>query len=143
MEPSLRARVRVGDPDAFSMIFEEHSRQVYNLAVRLTGSWSTAEEAVSLTFLEAWRLRASVDQEGGSLRPWLLGIAINVNRNMTRAARRHQAALSRLPPPPPVADFAEEVAGGHGQSPDQEAFTTIGDLLRAIAPPEISAALFR
>ena len=111
MEPSLRARVRVGDPAAFGVLFDEYSRAVYNLAFRLTGNWSTAEEAVSLTFLEAWRLRASVEPEGGSLRPWLLGIAINVNRNMSRAARRHQAALSRLPPPPPVPDFADEVAG--------------------------------
>ena len=111
MEPSLRARVRVGDPDAFSMLFDEYSRAVYNLAFRLTGNWSAAEEVVSLTFLEAWRLRASVKPEGGSLRPWLLGIAINVNRNLSRAARRHQAALSRLPPPPPVPDFADELAG--------------------------------
>ena len=111
MEPSLRARVRVGDPAAFSVLFDEYSRAVYNLAFRLTGNWSTAEETVSLTFLEAWRLRADVEPEGGSLRPWLLGIAINVNRNMSRSARRHQAALSRLPPPPPVPDFADEVAG--------------------------------
>lgn len=111
MEPSLRARVRVGDPAAFSMLFDEYSRAVYNLAFRLTGKWSTAEETVSLTFLEAWRLRASVELEGGSLRPWVLGIAINVNRNMSRAARRHQAALSRVPPPAPVPDFADELAG--------------------------------
>jgi hypothetical protein len=33
---------------------------------------------------------------------------------------------------------------GAGQSPDQEAFTTIGDMLReAVAPPAISAALYR
>jgi hypothetical protein len=33
---------------------------------------------------------------------------------------------------------------GQGQSPDQEAFTTIGDMLReAIAPPDVSAALYR
>jgi RNA polymerase sigma-70 factor (ECF subfamily) len=111
MEPGLRARVRAGDPAAFSTLFDEHSRSVYNLAFRLTGNWSIAEEAVSLTFLEAWRLRASVEPDGGSLRPWLLGIAINVNRNMSRAARRHQAALSRLPPPPPVPDFADDLAG--------------------------------
>jgi RNA polymerase sigma-70 factor, ECF subfamily len=111
MEPSLRARVRVGDPAAFSVLFDEYSRAVYNLAFRLSGNWSTAEEAVSLTFLEAWRLRARVEPDGGSLRPWLLGITINVNRNMSRAARRHQTALSRLPPPSPVPDFADEVAG--------------------------------
>jgi RNA polymerase sigma factor (sigma-70 family) len=111
MEPGVRARVRAGDPAAFGVLFDEYSRAVYNLAFRLTGNWSTAEETVSLTFLEAWRLRASVEPEGGSLRPWLLGIAINVNRNMSRAARRHQAALSRMPPPPPVPDFADELAG--------------------------------
>ena len=33
---------------------------------------------------------------------------------------------------------------GQGQSPDQAAFTTIGDMLReAIAPPDVSAALYR
>jgi hypothetical protein len=33
---------------------------------------------------------------------------------------------------------------GHGPSPDQEAYTTIGDLLRdQIAPPRVSAALYR
>jgi hypothetical protein len=37
-----------------------------------------------------------------------------------------------------------KATAGAGQSPDQEAFTTIGDLLReAIAPPKTSAALFR
>lgn len=111
MEPSLRARVRAGEPAAFSLLFDEYARAVYNLTFRLTGNWSIAEEAVSLTFLEAWRRRASVEPEGGSLRPWLLGIAINVNRNMSRAARRHQAAVSRLAPPPPVPDFADDLAG--------------------------------
>src|SRR5262249_1566596 len=37
-----------------------------------------------------------------------------------------------------------EAEEGHGQTPDQEAFTTIGDLLReSIAPPDVSAALYR
>ena len=60
-------------------------------------------------FLEAWRLREAVRPDGGSLRPWLLGIAVNVTRNQARAARRHQAALSRLPPAPPRPDFADEL----------------------------------
>jgi len=37
-----------------------------------------------------------------------------------------------------------EVERGHGPSPDQEAFVTIGDLLRdKIAPPKVAAALYR
>ncbi len=110
MELSLRARVRAGDPEAFRVLFDECARAVYNQAFRLTGNWSTAEEVVSLTFLEAWRLRATVNLEGESLRPWLLGIAVNVTRNVSRAARRHQAAVSRLPLIPAVPDFADELA---------------------------------
>jgi RNA polymerase sigma factor (sigma-70 family) len=109
---SLRARIRAGDPEAFRALFDEHVRAVYNHAYRLTGHWPTAEEVISLTFLEAWRLRDRVEvgPEAGSLRPWVLGIATNVARNVRRAARRHEAALARLPGPPAVPDHADEVA---------------------------------
>lgn len=110
MEPTLRVRVRAGDPGAFGVLFDDHARAVYNHAFRLTSDWSLAEEAVSLTFLEAWRLRGRLEPAGGSVRPWLLGITVNVVRNMHRAARRHQAAMSRLPAMPPVPDFADDVA---------------------------------
>jgi RNA polymerase sigma-70 factor, ECF subfamily len=111
VDHSQRARVRAGDHDEFGVLFTEHARAVYNHAFRLTGTWSAAEEVVSLTFLEAWRLRDTVRPEGGSLLPWLLGISLNVARNASRAARRHQAAMSRLPPPLTVPDFADELAG--------------------------------
>jgi RNA polymerase sigma factor (sigma-70 family) len=111
MDHIFRARIRAGDPDAFATIFDDYARAVYNLGFRLTGNWSSAEEVVSLTFLEAWRLRDRIAPDGGSLRPWLLGIAVNVTRNLSRAARRHQAALSRLPGLTPVPDFADELAG--------------------------------
>ncbi|MGW4912472.1 RNA polymerase sigma factor [Streptomyces sp. NPDC004270] len=111
MDTHLRRRIRAGDHDAFGGLFDAYARSVYNHAYRLTGDRTTAEEVVSLTFLEAWRLRVSLDEDGGSLRPWLLGIATNVVRNQRRAARRHAAAMSRLPRGEPVRDFADEVAG--------------------------------
>ncbi|MFD4599170.1 RNA polymerase sigma factor [Streptomyces sp. NPDC058464] len=123
MDTHLRRRVRAGDHDAFAALFDAYARSVYNHAYRLTGQWTTAEEVVSLTFLEAWRLRANLDEDGGSPRPWLLGIATNVTLPHSRlrssggtpiqrrAARRHTAALSRLPREEPVRDFADEVAG--------------------------------
>jgi RNA polymerase sigma factor (sigma-70 family) len=110
VEQGLRVGVRAGDPDAFAVLFDGDARAVYNLAFRLTGSWQEAEEVVALTFLEAWRLRGRVEPDGGPLRPWLLGIAVNVTRNLARAARRHRAAMDRLPPAPVVPDFADDVA---------------------------------
>ena len=106
----MRARVRDGDPDAFGELFDGHARAVHSLAFRLTGNRHAAEDVVSLTFLEAWRLHDRIDRDGESLRPWLLGITVNVVRNFTRASRRHQAAMARLPDPGVVPDFADEVA---------------------------------
>ncbi|MFF0864098.1 RNA polymerase sigma factor [Nonomuraea sp. NPDC003560] len=107
----MRARIRAGDRAAFSRLFDEYAKAVYNHAFRLTANWSEAEDVMALTFLEAWRLRAKIDPEGGSLRPWLLGIATNVSRNVRRAARRHDDALARIPKGESVPDFAEEVVG--------------------------------
>jgi RNA polymerase sigma factor (sigma-70 family) len=133
MDHLLRARIRSGDPDAFGSLFDDYARAVYNLAFRLTGNWSTAEEVVSLTFLEAWRLRGRVAPDGGPLRPWLLGIAVNVTRNLTRAARRHQAALTRLPGQQPVPDFADELAG---RIDDSAALRRLAAGLAALRPAE-------
>ncbi|MEU0569698.1 RNA polymerase sigma factor [Nonomuraea sp. NPDC005983] len=82
----MRARIRDGDTAAFEELFGDYAKAVYNHAFRLTGNWSAAEDVMALTFLEAWRLRGRVDAVGGSLRPWLLGIATNVARNARRAS---------------------------------------------------------
>lgn len=130
---TLRKRIRAGDQTAFAELFDTCARSVYNHAYRLTGDWSTAEDVVSLTFLEAWRLRARVDAEGDTLLPWLLGIATNTVRNTRRAARRHAAALSRVPPPTAERDFADDVAG---RIDDAELLEAVQVALRALRRPE-------
>ncbi|MFI6979063.1 RNA polymerase sigma factor [Embleya sp. NPDC050154] len=108
-QDQLRPRIRAGDPDAFAALFDAHARVIHRHAARVTGDPSLADDIVSLTFLEAWRLRAKVAPEGESLRPWLFGIAVNVLRNSARAARRYQAALARIPACESVPDLADEV----------------------------------
>lgn len=107
----MNERIRSGDRAAFAEIFDLHARAVYAHAIRTTGDWALAEDVMSLTFLEAWRLRHKLREEVRSVRAWLLGIATNVMRNSARTARRHRAAMSRLPPPEALPDFSEEVVG--------------------------------
>jgi RNA polymerase sigma factor (sigma-70 family) len=107
----LLHRAREGRAEAFGVIFRRHSRAVYNHCFRRLGSWSAAEDATSLVFLEAWRMRGRAVDVDGSLLPWLLGVATNVARNAGRAARRYDAALFRLPGPVDEPDPAEDVAG--------------------------------
>lgn len=106
----LRTRIRAGDSSAFAELFDSHARAVYNHAFRLTADWSTAEDVMAATFMEAWRLRERVEPEGGSLRPWLLGIATNTARNQYRSNRRYRAAaLAAAAAELSVPDHAEEV----------------------------------
>ncbi|WP_328328495.1 RNA polymerase sigma factor [Streptomyces sp. NBC_00455] len=107
----MRARIRAGDHEAFAALYDEHAREVYNHAYRLSGDWSTAEEVLSETFLAAWRTRQAVEPEGDSLRPWLLGIATNKARNAKRGIGRRLAFLARRPAPEPVPDIADATAG--------------------------------
>ncbi|MGW1951172.1 RNA polymerase sigma factor [Streptomyces sp. NPDC001920] len=107
----MRTRIRSGDPSAFAELFDSYARAVYNHAFRLTAEWSTAEDVMAATFMEAWRLRHKVDPEGGSLRPWLLGIATNTARNQYRSNRRYRAAATAAASAElSVPDHAEEVA---------------------------------
>ncbi|WP_329379305.1 RNA polymerase sigma factor [Streptomyces sp. NBC_01351] len=111
MDFTLHARIRDGDPEAFRALFTALAQLVYRHAVRTTGDRSAAEDVVSLTFLEAWRLRSKLRDEADSPRPWLMGIATNVLRNRARAARRYDRAVLRLPAAPVVPDFADELVG--------------------------------
>ncbi|MCX5585947.1 RNA polymerase sigma factor [Streptomyces erythrochromogenes] len=110
----MRTRVRSGDPDAYAELFDSYSRTLYNHAFRMTGDWAVAEDVMSAAFMEAWRLRGTVDPEGGSLRPWLLGITTNIARNHCRSNRRFRAAAAAAAAAAGAAsvpDHAEEVAG--------------------------------
>ncbi|MFD9946485.1 RNA polymerase sigma factor [Nonomuraea sp. NPDC059023] len=92
------------------MLFDEFAQQVYAHAYRLTGDWSTAEDVTAATFGQAWRSRRKIQPDGGTLRPWLLGIATNLARAARRGERRRRALADRLSPDAPAPDFADQVA---------------------------------
>ncbi|MFB7591858.1 RNA polymerase sigma factor [Streptomyces sp. NPDC056169] len=105
----MRDRFRAGDPAALGEAYDEHARVLYHYAFRVCGDRAAAEDVVSATFLEAWRCREKVHADGGTLRPWLLGIATNIMRGAAREARRRDAALARLPERGVLPDFADDV----------------------------------
>lgn len=73
----------IGEPEAFSGIFERHVRPVGGYIRRRLGA-DVVDDALSETFLVAFRRRGSFDRNVGSALPWLLGIA-------TRVVKRHRA----------------------------------------------------
>ena len=99
VEPNLRARLRAGDPDAFGVLFDQYAHAVYNLGFRLTGNWPAAEEVVSVTFLEAWRLRDRIGPGSGSLPGPILSLRRQASRNVTEttSSAAGQFPVSRKP----------------------------------------------
>jgi RNA polymerase sigma factor (sigma-70 family) len=100
------------DPEAFDELFRRHSRAVYAYCARRTGDLHLAEDLTSVTFLEAFRRRRTLQLSSTSALPWLFGVANNVTRNAERSLRRYRSALGRVLPPPDGSS-AEEVAVEH------------------------------
>jgi len=106
-DSSLWALVRAGDADAFGELFSRYADLIYNFCFRRTGEPTTAEDLMSIVFLEAWRQRET-PIEDGRVAAWLYGVATNVIRNRWRSERRYRAALRRMPTAPDQPDFSEQ-----------------------------------
>jgi RNA polymerase sigma factor (sigma-70 family) len=116
-----------GDHEAFGLLFERHSKAIYNYCFRRIGDWTAAEDLMSATFLTAWRRRREVGITGTSLLPWLYGIATNLLLRDVRSRIRRRAALITLPEPEDEPDPADDVAGRLDDA------RTVRELLDAIA----------
>lgn len=77
----------ITDPALFAQIFERHAGAIGGYVRRRVGL-DAMDDALSETFLVAFRKRGTFDVTMESARPWLLGIA-------TRVMRRHRSAEER------------------------------------------------
>jgi len=110
-DEELWAKAVSGDQAAFGVLFDRHSKAIYNHCFRLTASWAMAEDATQSTFLTAWRKRDRVRLINDSVLPWLLSVATNAVRGERRSARRWLAALLRMPlDRDATVELADEVA---------------------------------
>jgi RNA polymerase sigma factor (sigma-70 family) len=105
-----------GDGEAFGRIFDRHRNRIYRHSLRLVPVAADADDAVAITFLEAWRRRDAVRFVDRSMLPWLLVTATNASRNLSRSSRRHSALLRRLPPEAHHSDPADGIDDGEAQA---------------------------
>ncbi len=101
-----------GEGEAFGRIFDRHRDRVYRHVFRLVPVVADADDAVAITFMEAWRRRDQARLVDDSLLPWLLVTATRVAQNLTRGARRYRALLARLPADVHTFDHADSVDDG-------------------------------
>src|SRR2546430_1833951 len=82
-------------------LYQEHGRSLLAYATRLTGAGAPAEAVVQEPLTGPWKHAASMLNEKGSVRGWLLPGARNIipARVRPRAARPPGVAESPAPPP--------------------------------------------
>ena len=78
-----------GDKDAFRVLVERHSRQVFSVAFRITGNEPDAEEEVQETFMRAYR-RLESFKFNSAISTWLQSIAANCSYTLVEQRGRHQ-----------------------------------------------------
>lgn len=88
---SLVARLRQGDPEAFSEIYRRTQPSLYRFALAMTGSPATAEEALQETYLRLIRKPHLFDPSRGHLLGYLFGVLRHVLPGLVRGSRRFAA----------------------------------------------------
>ncbi|MSQ14044.1 MAG: sigma-70 family RNA polymerase sigma factor [Dehalococcoidia bacterium] len=103
-QPTDDALIRLcqrGDHAAFEQLAHRYEGQVYNLAYRMTGSASVAQDILQDTLTSAFRRIGRF--RAGNFRAWILRIAANASKDFLRSAdhRRH-VSLEHLTETTPI-----------------------------------------
>jgi RNA polymerase sigma-70 factor (ECF subfamily) len=102
-------RALTGDGDAFRVLVERHSRNVFRLAFRMTGNEQDAEDVVQVAFLRAWKNLQTFERQS-SFSTWIHRIAANYSLDIIRQRKRR--ADSEIP----------ESVAGNDPGPDRLAY---------------------
>jgi len=118
-EMRLIARIRAGDQQAMSELYDHYSSVVYGVALRVLQDAAAAEDILQDIFLQLWRKPEAFDRSRGSLGAWLAVIA------------RHRA-IDRLRQRRPETDIEEVIIAGGTDLRDETERTLVIQKVRAI-----------
>ena len=102
------SRVRDGEIDRLSELFERHHRRLYNFFLRLVGNRAAAEDLVQEVFVRMLKYRKSF-RPGAKFAPWMFALARNAAADHWRSRPRELAENPDAPEP--AAPFEHPLAG--------------------------------
>ena len=85
-EMRLVARIRAGDQQAMSELYDRYAKVVYAVALRVLQDAAGAEDVLQDVFLQLWRNPDAFDASRGSLAAWLS--VISRHRSIDRLRKR-------------------------------------------------------
>jgi len=93
-------QILAGERDAYRLLVERHSRNIFRVAFRVLNNEQDAEEVVQETFLRAYRNLGKFEQRS-VFSTWLYRIAMNCALDMKKKAKRtlHTLIIAEEPEP--------------------------------------------
>lgn len=85
-----------GDRRSFAELYDETSRYVFGILLRMLADREQAEEVAQEVYLQAWRTAGSFDEQRGSGWTWLAMMTRSRALDRIRADRSYVRALDRL-----------------------------------------------
>jgi RNA polymerase sigma-70 factor, ECF subfamily len=124
--------IRGGDPDAFRVLVDRHSRAIFRLAWRMTANAHEAEDIVQDTFLRAYKQLGRFDGRA-AFGTWVHRIAVNCSLDLIRARKRRQETTVSAPQDDPGESdrFLQSVASGEPSPERHFQSTQVRELLTA------------
>lgn len=120
--------VTAGDPHAFRVLVDRHSRYVHRVAFRLTGNASDAEDVVQEAFLKAFKQLGRFESRA-DFRTWIHKITVNCAIDFIRARRHRETAHD---PADLDVGLPAGAATAQGAAPDRQYLSTeIGERVSA------------
>jgi len=117
----LVARIRAGDQQAMSELYDRYAKVVYAVALRVLQNAEAAEDVLQDVFLQLWRNPDAFDASRGSMAAWLAVIS------------RHRS-IDRLRQRRPETDIEEcVIASGRDLSEETERSLVIDKVRQVLA----------
>ncbi|GKS64448.1 RNA polymerase sigma factor [Nitrospira sp.] len=119
IDPKIAARSGKGDHLAFSQLYDQSSRVLFSLAVRILGNREEAEEVLQSLYIGVWRKTVRYDVGRGTPIAWLLTLT------RSRAIERLRSSSSRVPRQDGSSDDIPNLPAGEFEAPADQALRTV------------------
>ncbi|MBL9205045.1 MAG: sigma-70 family RNA polymerase sigma factor [Opitutaceae bacterium] len=131
-DAALMHRIQISDESAFAQLMQRWERPVKAVIARIVLNTSEAEDLAQETFVRLWQHRDRFDPSK-SVKPWILGIAVNLARNRLRWWRRRPSIALDDWTETPEAGSAPATHGSQ-QLEHAEQTRAVRDALAALPP---------
>jgi RNA polymerase sigma-70 factor (ECF subfamily) len=117
-DAAVVAQVLAGDRDAFRVLVERHSRSLYHLVYRMTGSSADTEEIVQDTFLRAFKGLEKFELRS-NFGTWIYRIATNRTLDFLKSKKMSDTQTYRIEEDPDPEESRQIQLAATAPGPDR------------------------